>query len=71
MSIGCLVLFEKILGQEVRITTVVATFRDITGTVTSVEGGLLEITRKKGDVLYIPVSQCGIIRIVGKKKIEI
>lgn len=64
-------LIEKILGQQVSITTVVATFRDIRGTVTAVGDGLLEITDKKGGVLYIPISQCGTIRVIGEKKMEI
>lgn len=59
------------MGQEVRITTVVATFRDIRGTVTSIGDGLLEITEKRGRVLYIPITQCGTIMIIGKKKMEI
>ena len=64
-------MIEKLLGQKVNITTVVATFRNVKGTVTNVGDGLLEITDSKGRIVYIPIAQCGIIRIEGEGKVTI
>jgi len=60
-------MIEKLLNQKVNITTVVATFRNIKGTVTNVGDGMLEIKDSKGKLIYIPISQCGTIRIEGEK----
>jgi len=64
-------MIEKLLGQKVNITTVVATFRNIRGTVTNVGDGLLEIKDSKGRIIYIPITQCGTIRIEGEQKVNI
>lgn len=65
------VMVEKLLGQKVNITTVVATFRNIRCAVTNVGDGLLEIKDQKGRIIYIHITQCGTIRIEGEQKVNI
>ena len=50
------------------ITTGVATLRDLKGTVVSVSEATLELREENGKTVFIPLNNCGLIRIEGRGK---
>lgn len=59
---------RKLMGKKVSITTGVATFRDLKGTVVSVSEATLELREEDGKTVFIPLNHCGLIRIEGRNK---
>ena len=59
---------QKLIGKKVSITTGLATFRDLKGTVASVSEAILELREEDGRTVFIPLNHCGLIRIEGRDK---
>ena len=54
---------KKLIGKKVSITTGLATFRDVRGTVVDASETIIEIKEDNKRILFIPLSNCGLIRI--------
>ena len=57
---------RKLVGKKVSITTGIATFRDLKGTVVSVSEAVLELREEDGRTVFIPLNHCGLVRIEGR-----
>ncbi len=53
---------QELIGKKVSIRTGIATLRDIKGTVEGATEALIKLRDENGNVLYIPLGNCGFIK---------
>jgi len=58
---------RKLENQKVKIRTTTATLRDIKGTIVTVSDNIVELRDNKGNIIFIPLTSCGLIKVINDK----